>query len=258
MVIVGVDLHKRTHTAVAVDESGRKLAELTVPASPDGHLALLRWAGRWPERRWALEDCRHLSRRLETDLLRAGEGVVRVPPKLMAGVRMSAREPGKSDPIDALAVARAAVREPDLPVATLDEPARELRLLVDHREDLVAERTREMCRLRWFLVELGVPEPPLGSLSRGIVRARLADALKHRAEPVARFARHALGRIGELTRLVDELEREISTLVAPAAPALLAIPGCGPLTAAKLLGETAGIGRFHSKDRRRDRFASRR
>ena len=109
---------------------------------------------RFPERRWALEDCRHLSRRLERDLVAAGEAVVRVPPKLMAGARRSGREPGKSDPIDALAVARAALREPDLPVARLDGPEREVRLLVDHREDLVAERTRAQNRLRWHLHEL--------------------------------------------------------------------------------------------------------
>jgi transposase len=88
------------------------------------------------------EDCRHLPRRLEAGLLAAGEQIVRVPPKLMAHAPDSARTYGNSDPIDALAVARAAVREPDLPVARLDGPERELRLLVDHREDLVAERTR--------------------------------------------------------------------------------------------------------------------
>jgi transposase len=77
----------------------------------------------------------------------------------MAGVRRSGREPGKSDPIDALAVARAVLREPDLPVATLDGPDRQVRLLVDHREDLVGERTRHEQRLRWFLVELAIANP---------------------------------------------------------------------------------------------------
>ena len=79
---------------------------------------------------------------------------MRVPPKLMAQARDAARTYGKSDPIDALAVARAALRHPDLPVAQLDGPARELRLLVDHREDLVDERTRCINRLRWHLHEL--------------------------------------------------------------------------------------------------------
>ena len=108
-----------------------------------------------------------MSRRLEADLLRVGEGVVGVPPKLMAGVRRSARTRGKSDPIDALAVAGAALREPDLSVAQLDGPSRELRLLVDYRESLVKDRTAAQNRLRWRLHELEPGyDPPPGSLNR--------------------------------------------------------------------------------------------
>jgi hypothetical protein len=114
---------------------GTPVGRTTVCATSQDHLVLLRWAARFgAERQWAVEDCRHLSRRLERDLLAAGESIVRVPPKLMAHVRDSARTYGKSDPIDALAVARAAQREPNLPLARLDGPDREVRLLVDHRE----------------------------------------------------------------------------------------------------------------------------
>jgi hypothetical protein len=124
-------------------------------------LVLLSWAGQYGEELVsAVEDCRHLSRRLERDLLAAGQRIVRVPPKLMANMRDSGRSYGKSDPIDALAVARAALREPDLPVARLDGPEREVRLLVDHREDLVAERTRIISRLRWHLHELDPGRQP--------------------------------------------------------------------------------------------------
>lgn len=108
------------------------------------HPALLAWARKHDDQEWlwAIEDCRHLSRRLESDLLAAGEQVVRVPPKLMSHVRDSARTLfGKSDPIDALAIARAALRELDLPVARLDGAEREIHLMVDHREDIVTERT---------------------------------------------------------------------------------------------------------------------
>ena len=98
---------------VAADEAGVGLGSITAAATSEGHLRLVKWAARWPERRWAIEDCRALSRRLEGDLLKLGEQVVRVPPKMMAGVRRSARTRGKSDPIDALAVARAALRLPD-------------------------------------------------------------------------------------------------------------------------------------------------
>lgn len=173
MVTIGVDLHKHWHTAVAVDDNGRRLAERTVRATPAGHVELVGWGrGLGVERRWALEDCRHLTRRLERDLLTAGETVLRVSPRLMAGARRTGREPGKSDPIDALAVARAALREPGLPVARLDGPEREVRLLVDHREDLVAERTRAQNRLQWHLHELlpggwaGIPVARPGACPR--------------------------------------------------------------------------------------------
>ena len=160
MVTIGIDAHKRSHTVVAVDEQGRQLAGRTVGTTSADHLELVAWAAHFPARRWAVEDCRHLSRRLERDLLAAGERIVRVPPKLMANARDAARSFGKSDPIDALAVARAALREPDLPVAKLDGPEREVRLLVDHREDLVGERTRMISRLRWHLHELDPGNEP--------------------------------------------------------------------------------------------------
>jgi transposase len=248
MVILGADLHKRSHTVVVIDEMGRRVAERRVAATSEGHLEVLSWASQWPMRTWGLEDCRHLSRRLEADLLRAGESVVRVPPKLMAGARRSVREPGKSDPIDALAVAQAVLREPGLPVATLDGPERDLRLLVDHREDLVGERTRHEQRLRWFLVELAVPEPAPRSLGRPAVQSGLERALADRPEPVARFARDLLARVRDLTVAIRALQREIETLVRRLAPVLLALPGCGPLTAAKIVGETAGVTRFRSKE----------
>lgn len=248
MVILGADLHKRTHTIVAVDDTGRQLAETTVPATREGHLELRRWAARYPDRRWALEDCRNLSRLLEADLVRAGEAVVRVPPRLMAQVRPSGREPGKSDPIDALAVARAALREPDLPVATLDGPEREVRLLVDHRDDLVADRTDHECRLRWHLHELGVGEPGPRTLDRVVVQDRLAAALAGRTEPVARIARDLVERIRELSAAIRVLTREIRDLSARLAPTLLELAGVGGLTAGKIIGETAGMTRFRTKE----------
>lgn len=118
MVTFGIDAHKRSHTVVAVDELGKKLGEHTVGPTTADHLRLLAWAVSVDSARlWAVEDCRNLSRRLERDLLGAGERIVRVPPKLMAHSRDAARTFGKSDPIDALAVARAALREPNLPQA---------------------------------------------------------------------------------------------------------------------------------------------
>lgn len=248
MVILGADLHKRWHTVVSIDEQGRKLAEITVAATPEGHLELRRWAARFSERRWALEDCRHLSRRLEADLVRSGEVVVRVPPKLMAGVRRSVREPGKSDPIDALAVARAALANPSLPSAALDGPERDVRLLVDHREDLVAARTQDVQRLRWHLLDLGIAEPAPRSLDRIRVQEALAADLEGLPGTTARIARVLLARVRAVSADIRVLESEIATLAEALAPQLLTLPGCGPLTAAKIVGEAAGIRRFHAKE----------
>ena len=247
MVVIGVDSHKRTYTVVAVDSNGRQLAERTVATTQEGHLELLSWSRRFSERTWALEDCRHLTRRLEADLLKAGEAVLRVPPKLMAGARRSAREPGKSDPIDALAVARAALREPNLPPARLDGIERELRLLVDYRDILIAERTRHQSRLRWFLVELAISEPAARTLARPDVLADLDRQLAVRPEMSARIGRALLARIRELTTAINALGTEIRDRTAVVAPTLLELHGCGYLTAAKLVAETAGVDRFRSR-----------
>jgi len=251
VLTVGVDVHKDTHTAVVADELGRELAKRTVAATDAGHRALVGWAARHAagERTWAVEDCRHVSVRLERALLGAGEQVVRVPPKLMAGTRSSARTRGKSDPIDALAIARAALREPDLPIAEHDQSSRELKLLVDHREDLVAERTRMQNRLRWHLHEL---DPGIDPPARSLDQPRRLEALAARlAEQhsglVARLAGELLADIRERTLRIGALEREITTLTRQAAPRLLELPGCGALTAAKIVGETARPGRFRSE-----------
>lgn len=251
MVTLGIDAHKRTHTVVAINDVGRQLgSKTTTGTTSDDHLELVRWAERFDgARRWAVEDCRHLSRRLEADLLRAGEVIVRVPPKLMAHARDAARTYGKSDPIDAFAVARAALANPDLAVARLDGPTRELRLLVDHRDDLVAERTRCINRLRWHLHEL---DPSWDPRARSLVRVKHLDAVMARlAEfdgPVARIAVEIVADARRLTVRETELEREITMLVRELAPTLLGVVGVGALTAAKIVAETADATRFKSKD----------
>lgn len=248
---VGIDVHKDTHTAVIVDELGREQARRCVRATDAGHRTLVGWVrAQAPEQRtWAVEDCRHVSTRLERALLAAGQRVVRVPPKLMAGARDSARTRGKSDPIDALAVARAALREPDLPVAEHDQASRELKLLVDHREDLVGERTRMQNRLRWHLHELD-PEidPPARSLDQPARLDALAGRLaEEHSGLVARLAGELIADIRERSSRIRALEREIAALTRQGAPRLLELPGCGPLTAAKIVGETARPDRFRSE-----------
>ena len=252
VVVVGIDVHKDTHCAVAVDQAGRQIgAPVTVRATDAGHRQLLRWADRehGPGAEFAVEDCRHVSTRLERALLDAGARVVRVPPKLMAGARQSARTRGKSDPIDALAIARAALREPNLPVAEHTHASREVKLLVDHREDLVRMRTAMQNRLRWHLHEL-VPglEPPARSLGNIGQLDRLSERLHTMPDTlVRRLALELVADIRSLTERAGALEREIAALVKDQAPQLLELPGCGVLTAAKLLGETANPARFRSE-----------
>lgn len=250
IVTIGVDAHKRSHTAVAIDQQGRQLAQHTTRGTTSvDHLGLLSWAQRLGDQLvWAVEDCRHLSRRLEMDLLAAGQQILRVPPKLMAGARASARSYGKSDPIDALAVARAALREPDLPVARLDEASRQIRLLVDHRDDLVSERTRHTNRLRWHLHELDAtwdPKPKTLSIRKHI-RATQGRLAEH-AGLVAEIATGITNRILDLTLEILQIESRLSELVTPIARNLLRIPGISVISAATIIGQTAGITRFKSR-----------
>jgi transposase len=246
MIVIGVDVHKRSLTAVAVDEAGRQLAERTVADGAE----LLAWAGSLQvERLWALEDCRQLTGALERALLSAGEQLVRVPPKLMAPERRAGRMRGKSDPIDALAVARAALREPRLDRPRPGEATlRELKLLVDHRDDLVAERRRCQQRLRWHLYDLdpSLTVPP-GALDRSVWLDRLSRRLSRFVQSVrVQIARELVGRCRSLTRTILELDRELERRTLETAPALLALPGCGALSAAKLLSEIGPIARFDS------------
>ena len=246
MIVVGVDVHKRPLTAVAVDEVGRSVAELTAGSGEE----LVAWSTSLAaERLWAVEDCRQLTRALEQRLLAAGARLVRVPPQLMAPQRRAGRERGKSDPIDALAVARAALREPRLDHPRPGEQRlRQLKLLVDHRDDLVDERRRAQQRLRWHLHELD-PElaVPPGALDRAIWLDRLGRRLARGEQTVqVRIARELVGRCRSLTRTILELERELQQRTSETAPALLALPGCGALSAAKLLGEIGPIERFNT------------
>ncbi len=250
MVVVGADVHKRKHTVVAVDEVGRKLGEKTVNANTAGHTTALMWAREQfgTELIWGIEDCRNMSARLERDLLSAGQQVVRVPTKLMAAVRKSARTRGKSDPIDAEAVARAVLREPDLPIASHDEVSRELKLLTDRRDVLVAQRTSAINRLRWHVHEL---DPERAPAPRALNTAKHQQALRAwlDAQPglVAEIARAELADIIRLSAEVNALTTRLRDRTRQVAPTLLEIAGCAELTAAKILGEAAGVSRFKSE-----------
>ena len=247
MIVIGIDPHKKTHTAVAAAENGRPLHEVTVAARHKGHERLLEWArGLDVDRIFAIEDCRHVSGSLERFLIERGEKVVRVPPKMMAGARRSARVAGKSDPIDALAVAQAALRTPDLPEAHLAGPERELRMLLDHREDLVNERTRIQGRLRWHLHDIDPTiHVPLRRLDSFKWLDKLEELLAKREQTLqVEITRDLIEDCYRLSRRANKLQRRIECLVEESHAELTQIPGVAALTAAKLVGEIAGIARF--------------
>jgi transposase len=250
MIVLGADTHKRSHTIAAVAAAtGELLGERTVPVDRRGFGALLQWARRLDsERVWALEDCRHVSGSLERFLIGRGERVLRIPTHLTAMGRRSARQRGKSDPIDALNVARAALQEglESFPAAHLDGPELDVRLLVDHRERLVRHRVELNSTLLWHLHDLW-PELQLpgGALFSKKWTLRVGRRLARAEQTMrVRIARDELRRLRELTLAINRLEREITELVTKLAPQLLTEPGFGPLIAAKLVGEIAGAQRF--------------
>ena len=255
MIVIGVDAHKRTHTLVAVDGvTGAERGETTVASDEAGVLMALRFAaGVHQERVWAVEDCRHVTARLERALLGAGERVIRVPPALTGESRKATRSKGKSDAIDARAVALAAIREgvDTLPVAFLDEQAHEIRVLCDYRDQLMAERVKLINRLRWHLVKIAPRiESQIGPevLKGPRVRARLARQLGQLpASTELRVVKAQLRRINEISKEAKQIFDELTVLLEARAPQLLEQPSIGTVTAAVIIGRTAGAQRFRSE-----------
>jgi transposase len=188
-----------------------------------GSEELLGWASSLEaERLWAVEDCRQLTRWLERQVLSVGEELVRVPPKLTVPERRGGRTRGKSDPIDALAIARAALREPDLSRPRPDDRVYwEIKLLVDHRDDLVDQRRRTQQRLRWHLHQLDPTfEVPLRMLGRSSHLERVRRWLERREPQLqVRLARELVSTIRSLNRAVTELDQELEQRTAAIAPA---------------------------------------
>jgi transposase len=250
VIVIGVDPHKLTHTAAAVDRAtGEVLDDLTVAARQPGFVELVKWAeDQGSERLWALEYGRHLVGALERFLLGRGERVVRVAPKLMAAERKVSRGYGKSDAIDALAIARAAIREPDLPAGRLDGPEREIAILVEHRDQLVGDHTRMMRRLRWLLHDLDPAlEPPSRALSQVVTIDRLSRRLAKLPQSAqVRVCRDLLRLMRDVVKRCEQLKAELAVLVARHGKPLLEICGCGVLTAARILGDVGDVRRFKS------------
>jgi transposase len=252
MIVIGADTHKRNHTLVAVDgHTGALRGQRQIPATDAGSLDALRFAvGLDDERVWAIEDCRHVSSRLEAALMAAGEHVIRVPAGKTMQARKVSRQAGKSDPIDARAVALTVVRDgvDSFPVAFTDEHALEIRVLCDFREQLIAERTRMINRLRWHLVTIAPhieASIAQAALKGPHVCARVTRQLARLPiSPQLRVARRLMRRITEIGREERELLADLKSLIQAHTPLLLEQQGCGTVTAAIIIGHTAGARRF--------------
>jgi transposase len=194
MIVLGADMHKSSHTITGVAAAtGEMLGDKTSSVGARGFDQVLQWArALGVERVWALEDCRHVSGSFERFLIARGERVVRVPTRLMANSRRASRERGKSDRIDALAVARAALAEgiQTLPTAELAGPELDIRLLVDHRERLVRTRCALNNTLQWHMTTSGWSSSCRQRCLRE-VEAPHPQRLARRADNARAVGRHA-------------------------------------------------------------------
>jgi transposase len=249
-VLIGVDPHKGSVAIAVIDEAKGELVErATFPQSHAGLRALERWARRFPERRWAMENSGGLGRHLAGRLAAAGECVVDVPPKLSARVRvLSTGNARKNDGVDALATALAASRNERLAAVDPEAASEVLRLLSERREDLVAERTRALNRLHGLLREL-LPGGVARKLSAGRA-ARILRGIRPKgasARPRRRLASEILRDVRTLDRKIADLNGRIGAEVDASGTTLTEIFGIGPILAAKIVGTVGDVGRFPTK-----------
>lgn len=248
-VLIGVDPHKRSHTAVAIDRDEARLGEVRVRATKRQCESLLAWAEAFPERRWAIESAGGLGYLLAQQLVAAGEDVVDVPPTLAARVRvLGSGKAQKNDPNDALSTAIAALRGRRLRPVRADDHVAILRMLGDRHHDLTSLRTQAVCRLHAQLAAL-VP----GGLS--------GELTAERARVVLRTIRPADGVITERRRQTADLVADVARLdleikdiklrtrlaVEASKTSLVDLFGVGPIVAALILGHSGDVTRFASR-----------
>lgn len=250
-VTIGVDPHKRSHTVAVLDARRQVVDQIRVPSTRAGYLQLRRWAARWQDRRWAVENAPGLGRALARWLVSDDERVVDVPPKLSARVRLLSTGHGrKTDAADAVSTALAASGPTELRTATLEGHAETLRLLSERRDDLVTRRTQVVNRLHVLLAELAP-----GAVPRRLSADQAAALLRrHRCASGPQRTRHDLagGMVAEVRRLERDIvavETQIAEAVETSGTTLVQLFGIGPILAAKILGRTGDIRRFSSSAR---------
>lgn len=246
MVLIGIDPHKATHTAVVVGDAEQELARIKVRADRSQVAALLEFADAYRPRRWAIESAGGLGFLLAQQLVRAGEDVVDVPATLAARVRLLGSGRGsKNDPNDALSTAIAALRDPHLRTVVLEDHAMVLRLLADRHQDLTSLRTQAVCRLHALIAAL-TP----GGVGRRISADGAASRLRtiHPADAVqAQRKEMALDLVADIRRLdknIAEVKRRTAAAVVASGTSVTEVYGVGPIVAALLIGHTGDIARF--------------
>ena len=250
-VMIGIDPHKASHTAVVISGAEEPLGELRVRASTAQAERLLAWAAAWPERTWAIEGAGGLGHLLAQQLLPAGERVLDVQPKLGARVRLlDTGNVNKNDPDDARSVAVAALRSPGVREARPDDHAAVLKVWSKRRRDLASSRTQVVCRLHAVLCEL-VP----GGDPKKIIADRAARLLGSITPPdaVAAARRELAAALVEDLRRIDgqlrETRKKPDTAVRASGTSLTGLFGVGPVTAATIIGEVRDVSRFTNRDR---------
>jgi transposase len=250
-VMIGMDPHKGSHTAVAVDEAERSLGELRVRSGPSQVDRLLAWAASFPARTWAVENATGLGYLLAQQLVAAGERVLDVQPKLAARVRLLATEAvNKNDPHDARSVAIAALRSATPKQVRAEDHAAVMKLWAKRQRDLSRARNKVACRLHAVLCEL-IP----GGV-RGEIYATQAATLLEGIEPdgAVAGARHELASdlLDDLRRVDAQLrdsKKRLTAVVAASKTTTTEVFGVGPVVAATVVGITGDVTRFASRDR---------
>jgi transposase len=248
-VLIGIDPHKRSHHAVAIDREEVKLAELSVRAAKDQTERLLSWAARFPERRWAIESAGGLGYLLSQQLVGAGEEVIDVPATLAARVRvLGSGRSQKNDPNDALSTAIAALRHRGLREVHADDHRAILRMLATRHHDLGSLRTQAACRLHASLAAL-IPGGFSGRLS-----AKTASSLLRSVSPTDGVTAERKAQAQELVADVRRLDAEIAAVkkrivvaVAASKTSTVEVYGVGPVVAAIIVGHSGEVRRFATR-----------
>ncbi len=250
-VMIGVDPHKGSHTAVALGADEAALGQVRVRASAVQAQRLLAWAAAWPERTWAVEGAGGLGHLLAQELVTAGERVLDVQPKLAARVRLlAAGDVNKNDPNDARSVAVAALRSPSCLPVRPDDHAAVLKIWARRHRDLSRARNQVACRLHAVLCEL-VP----GGLSKEIYAAQ-ADQMLAGAEPRgavqqarAELAAELVADLRHVDALLLETKKKLAVAVRASGSCLTEVFGVGPVITATVIGDVRDVARFAGRDR---------